>query len=390
MAYNFDTKIDRKNTNSIKWDFTEEFFGEEDLLPMWVADMDFKAPIEVINKIEERAEHGVYGYTSKPDSFYESIINWLDKRHNWKINKKSIMITPGVVPGINLSIMAYTEPKDKIIIQSPVYFPFFDAVKENDRTLINNPLKKENGKYKIDYEDLKSKIDEDTKMIILCNPHNPVGRVWSKEELKELADICIENDIIVLSDEIHSDIIYEGSKHTPIASISEEMAERTITFMAPSKTFNVAGLSTAMTIIENKKMRKQFNKMLNKLHLSLTNVFGIVGLEACYKYGEDWLEDLKKYLQNNIDYTINFIEENIPEIKVNKPEGTFLMWLDFSGLSLSEDEIDKLLLKDAKVALNKGKTFGKGGEYHRRLNIGCPLETLKEALNRMEKAINKK
>ncbi|MBS4537239.1 PatB family C-S lyase [Clostridium sp. D2Q-11] len=390
MSYDFDRIIDRKNTASLKWDYTKSFFGEKDVLPLWVADMDFKAPPEVIEALNSRVEHGVYGYSGKPNNFYESIINWMNKKHNWQITKEWISVTPGVVPAINLAILALTEPNDKIIVQTPVYFPFFEAIKNNGRKLVNNPLIVEDNKYKMNFKELEEKIDEDTKMIILCSPHNPVGRVWSQKELSRLVDICIENDILIISDEIHSDIVYKGYRHIPIASLSQEAKERTITFMAPSKTFNVAGLSTAYSIIPNRELRSKFNERLNTMHLGLSNIFGTIALESCYTYGANWLDQLKSYLESNIEYTINYIKTNLPEIKLIKPEGTYLLWLDFKDLELSEEEIDELLIKKAKVALNKGTMFGEGGEFHRRLNIGCPRRTLEEALYRIKKAIHTK
>ncbi|AKI96724.1 MalY/PatB family protein [Kosmotoga pacifica] len=388
MKYNFDEIIDRRGTESYKWDHTKDFFGRDDLLPMWVADMDFKSPPVVIEAILRRAEHGIFGYTAKSESFYQAFIDWTGKRHGWEVKKEWIIASPGVVPAIAIAIQAFTNPGDKIVVQTPVYYPFFNVVKNNRRELIINELIYNNGHYTMNYEDLIEKIDSKTKMLILCSPHNPVGRVWSKAELKRLGEICLEKGIIVVSDEIHSDIVYSESKHIPFASISEESANNSITCMAASKTFNIAGLETSLTIIPNTELRGKFKKILLKgLSLTLGNIFGTIATETAYRLGEDWLEELLDYLEKNRDFAIEYIRNNIPSVKAIKPEGTFLLWLDFRGLGLSDLELQKLILNEAGVALNHGTVFGKGGEGFQRLNFACPRAILEKGLKKIERAV---
>ncbi|MTI68854.1 MAG: pyridoxal phosphate-dependent aminotransferase [Firmicutes bacterium] len=386
MKYNFDKVIDREGSDCIKWDHVDLYFGKKDLLPMWVADMDFEVPKEINEAIKKRTEHGVYGYTKRPDSFYYSLINWTNKRHNWDIKKEWIIYTPGVVPAINIAINAYTKPGDKVIIQSPVYFPFSESVKNNGRQLIDNELKLENGRYVMDFEDLEKKIDSRVKLLILCSPHNPIGRVWNEEELKKLGEICLKNDILIVSDEIHSDIIYKGSKHIPISNISNKLANNTITCLAPSKTFNIAGLSASSIIIPNEKLRIEFNKEIDNLHIGMANIFGMVALEAAYNYGEKWLEELLEYLEGNVKFVMDFIDD-IPNVNVIRPEGTYLMWIDFNGLELNDEKLKDLIINKAKVALNDGEDFGPGGKGFKRMNIACPRSILKEGLERIAKAV---
>ncbi len=388
MNYDFDKGINRKGTNSIKWDFNDEMFGNKNILPMWIADMDFQSPQPVIDAIKKRARHGVYGYTDISNGFYKSIIDWMDIRHNWRIEKDWILQTQGVVPSLAISILAFTKPGEKIIIQSPVYSPFFTVVRENGRQLIVNRLKIENGKYQMDFEDLKCKIDSHVKMLMLCNPHNPVGRVWSKEELEKLGKICLENNILIVSDEIHSDIIYKNHKHISIASLSEELANNTITLIAPSKTFNIAGLTTSIVIITNKKLYDDFKNRKEGLGFMLCNIFGLVALEASYKYGEEWLEQLLSYLEENVEYVINYFKERIVKVKAIEPEGTYLMWLDFRNLNLSNERLKKLIVKKARVGLSDGILFGPGGEGFQRISIACPRSLLEEGLGRIERALN--
>jgi cystathionine beta-lyase len=383
----FDRVVDRRNTNSVKWDKTEELFGEKDLLPLWVADMDFKVAEPILQAVQKQIEHGIFGYPSRPASLYKSIIDWCEKRHQWKIENEWINFTPGVVPALSTIINAFTKPGDKIVIQSPVYHPFFEMVKKNGRTLVNNSLKYDNSRYEMDLDDLEEKLDKDVKLLILCNPHNPVGRVWKREELQRLAEICLKNNILIVSDEIHSDLIYREYKHIPIASLSEEIAKQTITCIAPSKTFNLAGLQTAVTIIQNEKHHDVFKGYTESQGMFFTNSVGLVATEAAYQYGEEWLEHLLDYLTDNVTLLKEFIENRLPEIKVIEPEGTYLIWLDFRTLGLGTKEMEQLTLKEAKVALNEGHIFGKGGAGFKRINIACPRKTLEEALVRIEKAI---
>lgn len=387
---NFNEQIDRRNTASLKWDATEERFGKKGILPLWVADMDFKAPQAVIDAIKKQVDQGVFGYSLVPQSTYDSIINWLETYHNWKTEKEWITFSPGVVPAISSLINAFTEPGDGIIIQSPVYYPFFHMVKKNDRALLNNQLMFTDGQYKIDFDHLEEIVQEhqNVKMFILSNPHNPVGRVWTREELIKLGDFCVKHDILMISDEIHSDLIFEGNTHIPLASISEEFANQTITCMAPSKTFNLAGLQTSYLVMPNKEHHRTYMSYYQSQGLSSPNSLGITALEAAYNEGRPWLDNLMEYITENLEFLISYIEENIPSLSVIRPEGTYLVWIDATKLGLHEKELEKKLVEEGEVAFNQGYTFGKGGEGFIRINLACPKATLEEALNRLKKAVN--
>lgn len=387
MKYNFDAVIDRNNTDSIKWDYLEKYYGQKDILPMWVADMDFEAPAPVVEAIAKRASHGIYGYTGRPLSCYEAIAGWVEKRHGWRIEKEWLSFTPGVVPALCTAIGAFTYPGDKVIIQSPVYHPFFAAVENNGRRIVNSPLKYEEGRFVMDYDDIERKFDSRVKMVILCSPHNPVGRVWTKEELERLGNICLKHGAVIVSDEIHSDIVYKGHKHVPIASISEELSLNTITCIAPSKTFNIAGLSTSAVIIPNQRLRKQFNCMLENIGMENGNIFGITAMEAAYRYGEEWLDQVIDYLEGNIDFLLKYISERIPSIKAARPEGTYLAWIDCRGLGLNQEDLKEFMAKKAAIALNDGTAFGPEGDGFMRINVGCPRSVLQEGLRRIEEAV---
>lgn len=386
MKYNFDEIVDRRNTDSIKWNNLEDMFGSNDLLPMWIADMDFKSPQEVIDALKDRVEHGVFGYAYKTDSFYDSIINWTKRRYDWDIKKEWILFTPGVVSGLNIGVRELVGDNEKVLVQPPVYPPFYRVLDNNKRAIDLNPLKHDGQKFVMDYERLEAQLD-DTKLMMLCNPHNPVGRVWTKDELIRLGEICVENDIVIISDEIHADFIFKGSKHTPMASISKEIQERTITLMAPSKTFNIAGLVTSVAIIPNEELRDIYKKSIEAMEIDNINIFGLLGIEVAYNHGEEWLEQLLEYIQANVDFTIDYINQNIPEIKVDKPDGTYLLWLDCRGLNKTNDEINQAFLKVGKVILNDGRPYGEQGDGFFRLNIGCSRDILIDGLKRIKKAI---
>ena len=388
MQYDFDTVIDRRNTNSAKWDTAEHAVGEKDVLPLWVADMDFSCPPPVIEAVKKEAEYGIYGYTFVPDSCYDAIIGWMKKRHGWDIKKEWIVFTPGVVSGFHWVVRACTRPGDSVIVQPPVYYPFFKAVKFNGCQLVENQLKLKNGRYEIDFEDLEKKFDSRTKVLLLCSPHNPVGRVWTREELTRLSDVCREHNVVICSDEIHSDLIYRGYRHTPTAMISDEAAQNTITCIAANKTFNIAGLKTGFAVIPNPTLRENFQKTMQNIGVGSCNSFGVTATEAAYAHGEEWLEQLLDYLQGNLDFLIKFIETRIPQIKVIKPEGCYIIWLDCRDLGMNDDELKNFMLKKAKVWLNDGTTFGNGGSGFHRLNLACPRSTLEEALKRIEQAVN--
>lgn len=385
-TYNFDEIVPRQGTNSLKYDATEIYFKEKGLLPLWVADMDFKTPDFIIKAIKKRLEHEVFGYTFRPDSYFDAIIGWMKRRHSWDIKKEWISFSPGVVAGLTFAIETFSNPGDGVIVQPPVYFPFFDCVKGTKRKMIENPFKVENGRYTFDLEDLKAKIDENTKLLLLCNPQNPGGMVWTREELVALTDICLENDIMIISDEIHSDLIFEGQKHIPIASISEEVANNCMVSMAPSKTFNVAGLTTSLVIIPNKTKFLRYERTIGVGHLGMGNIFGSVALEAAYTHGDEWLSQMLDYLWDNYLLIEAFMKDKLPRVKVMKPEATYLVWMDFTDYGMKNDALMKFLIENTKVALNDGGRFGTGGDGWLRINIGCPRSTIQEALNRLEKA----
>ncbi|MBN1683284.1 PatB family C-S lyase [Candidatus Bathyarchaeota archaeon] len=386
MKYNFDEIIDRIPTSSSKWSFVKRRHGDEDILPLWVADMDFACPPEVVEAIQKRALHPIYGYSSMSDNYPEALIKWMKKRNCWDIKREWLCFTPGVVTAINISVLAYTHPGDKIVIQSPVYYPFASAVLNNGRQLVENKLKIENGRYVMDYEDLEKKIDARTKMIVLCSPHNPVGRVWERSELEKLVDVCDRKDIIICSDEIHSDLILGKIPHTCVASLGEKAAKRTVTLTAPSKTFNLAGLKDSNIIIPDKKLRDAFT--INSSRISLgANVFGLVACEAAYSYGEPWLEELLTYLRGNLKTLEDYIADKLPELKVYPCEGTYLPWIDCSQLCMNDDQLRDFFLKNAKLWLDEGRMFGSGGSGFMRINIACPKSLLLKALDRLEKAV---
>lgn len=384
--YNFDEIVPREGTNCIKYDTRQWYFKTNDVLPLWVADMDFKTPDFIVDAIKKRAEHEIYGYTFKSESYFQSIINWMKSRHNWAIQKEWISFSPGVVSALTFAIETFSKPGDGVIVQPPVYFPFFDCVKGTKRKMIENPLKIENDRYTFNFEDLKAKIDENTKILLLCNPQNPGGMVYTREELTELANICLENKIMIVSDEIHSDLIFEGHQHIPIASISNEIAQNCMVCMAPSKTFNVAGLASSMVIIPNKNTFKRYERAIGVGHLGMGNIFGSVALEASYSHGDEWLTQMLDYVWENYLFLDSFFKTNLPKVKVMKPEATFLIWLDFTAYEMNDIELWKFATEKAKVGLNNGGKFGTGGECWLRLNIGCPKSVLEEGLERLKMA----
>ena len=335
MEYNFDKDVNRKNTNSVKWDKTEEVFDKNECLPLWVADSDWETAPEIIEAIEKRVDHGVFGYTYPSDKLSQTIVNWIKDHYNWDIKKDWIVYANGVVPSINISIRALTIPGDGILIQTPVYFPFISTVKNTGRQIVNNQLINNDGYYTMDFNNLDESLSPDNEdsckraeMFLLCNPHNPVGRVWKKQELQKLNQMIIDNDLILVSDEIHSDFIYEDNEHIPPASLSKEIEQRSITLMAPSKTFNIAGLHSSFAVIPNEKLRRKFLSVKDHL-VGSGNIIGLIAMEAAYSKGEQWLEAQLDYLWDNIQYTINYIDKNMPKVKYSIPEGTYLLWLDF-------------------------------------------------------------
>lgn len=389
MKYNFDEIVDRKSNFAAKYDELTLKYGKGDLIPMWVADMDFKAPQPVIDVMRERLEQGIFGYTSRPDSYYESISQWLAKRHGWKVDPKHIIHSPLVIPSINVIIQEFTKPGDKIIIQTPVYSPFFDVVNNNNRELVLNPLKLVDGNYVMDYESLEEAAKSGAKMLLLCNPHNPVGRVWTRDELVRLGEICLKYGVRVVSDEIHSDLIYKGNKHVPFGMISEDFFKNSITCSAPSKTFNIAGLQASYVIFPTEEEKQVFDRAWTIIDIKRNNCFSLVATEAAYRNGEEWLEQLLEYLQGNVDLVNDYCEKYIPKIKPNRPEGTYLIWIDCRELGMNKDELTKFMIDEVKVAFNAGHAFGIEGEGYIRMNIACPRSIVQEVLDRLKTAIDK-
>lgn len=388
MKFNFDKIIDRTNNFSAKWSEMNKNFGTNNLLPMWVADMDFLTAPCVMEALKDRLEQGIFGYTTRPSSYNESIVNWLDNRFNWKINQEWLMFSPAVITSISLLIQNLTQKNDKIMIQEPVYSPFHSIVESNERNLVISPLVKlDDGSYVMDYEDIEAKI-KDVKVFILCNPHNPVGRVWTREELTRLGEICLKHNVLVISDEIHSDIILKNHKHTPFASISKEFRENTITCMAPTKTFNLAGLQSSFLVISNPYYYEVMDKAFSRLDIKRNNAFSLVATEAAYNYGEDWLYELIKYIEDNVDFAIDYIKNHIPQLKVKKPEGTYLLWVDFSNLNVDKKDLKNALINKGRIALSDGSSFGIGGDGYYRINLACPRSMVLEGLKRIEFAIN--
>lgn len=385
----FDEVIDRSSTGSVKWDpfYLKKLFGKEDLLPLWVADMDFRAPQPVIDALVDRVKHGIFGYTG-PDyvKYTNSVINWFKRRHNWIIDKDWLVFSPGIVQACTYAIQRFSQPGDKVIIQEPVYYPFTSIIKNNGRIAVSNQLELNNGYYQMNYEDLEKKAkDSRTKIIILCSPHNPVGRVWTEDELIKLGNICLKNDILIISDEIHCDLVFTKYKHTVFSSISEEFAHHSITCTAGSKTFNLAGLQHSNVIIQNKVLRDTFKVQMENNALTIPNSFGALALQVAYDKGEGWLESLIKILERNLSFLKEFINKRLPEIRVIEPEGTYLVWLDFRKFGIPHKELEKKMVDEAKLALDSGYKFGAGGEGFERINLACPLSILKESLERIDK-----
>ena len=388
MTYNFDEIIDRRNTGAVKVERCKALYGSDDVMPLWVADMDFRTPDFIFEAIRERCEHPILGYSMPPKDFYPSLIKWIKDRHQWEVERQWIGFLPGIVPGLSFAVQSLTEPGDEVIVQPPVYYPFFHVVRNNKRILINNPLKTINGKYEMDFVDLESKITPNTKLFILCNPHNPGGRVWEADTLKKLADICAKHNIIVVSDEIHADMVLDGFKHTPFASVSESAAQLSLTFMAPSKTFNMPGLISSSYIIPNSILRSRFVDFLEASELTSGNIFAYAATVAAYEKGEEWRKQMLSYVQGNIDFVVSFLMTYIPQIKPMIPEASFLVWLDCKELGMETDDLFDFFAQKAGLGLNKGTTFGMGGEYHLRLNVACSRLILKKAMEQLSVAVN--
>lgn len=383
----FNEVISRKNTRSVKWDMAGKVFQSEDVLPMWVADMDFQAPKEVNEALIKRAEHGIYGYTVIDDDVKNAVVNWLSDRHQWTIQPEWLTFSPGVVSSLHMAIEAFTEPGDKILIQTPVYTPFYTVIKAHGREMVKNPLIDKDQYFTIDFDNFEEKLKTGVKAFILCSPHNPVGRVWKKEELEEIARLCLKYDVMIFSDEIHADLVFPGEKHTPIASLSDEVLENTITCMAPSKTFNLAGLEASYVIAADAEKRKKLkNQFLKSGYNGLLNTMANTALEAAYTYGKPWLEELMQLLESHKNYVTEQLEAET-NLKVTRSEGTYLLWLNCTGLGLSGKELKQFMIEKARVGLNAGLDYGDEGEQYMRMNIACPRATLEEGVNRIIDAV---
>lgn len=397
MKYDFNQICDRKNTNCFKWDFIQSIFGNDDVIPMWVADMDFPVAIPIVEALKRRAEHEFYGYTKASTDVIQSVVDRMWDKYAWKIKPEWIVFTPGVVPALNITVRMLTHPGDEIILQEPVYYPFFPAVTFSGCQIVNNQLKLINGRYEMDYEDLEHQfharigmlpVPNRIKAIMLCNPHNPVGRLWNKEELTKLGDIAIKHGVVVISDEIHCELLFKDHLHTPFASISEEFEQNSIVCMSPSKTFNLAGLEVSSIIIPNKKLRHLFINTRTGI-LPEPNLFGYTALEAAYRFGDEWLDQLLDYLQGNLDFLLKYFANRIPKIKVIKPQGTYLIWLDCRDLGMDDMTLRNFMRDKAKVGFDDGFLFGSGGSGFQRMNIACPRPIIEEALIRIETMVNK-
>jgi len=387
LKYDFDKVVDRTGTESLKWVYPRKVLKVDDAIPMWVADMDFEAPPAVVEAISRRAAHGIYGYPLIPPSFWKSAIDWLARRHGWEVRKDWMAKSPGVVPALNYCVRAFTKPGEGIIIQTPVYHPFYYAIENNGRRVVRNPLRFDGRRYTMDLDDLERKTDSGSRMLILCSPHNPVGRVWSLEELETLGRIAVARDLLIISDEIHHDLVYRGHRHHVLAALSPELANRTLTCIAPSKTFNIPGLSTAVVIASNPKLLEAFKDETERAGFELGQVFGIVGFEAAYAYGEDWLAELLPYLEANVELMERFFEERLPGIRLVRPEGTYLALLDCRGLGLESAALNDFFLKKGRVYFSDGTMFGPELAGFVRINFGCPRALLVEALERVERAV---
>lgn len=386
--YNFDEVINRKGTSCVKYDGLKDAYqGKENLIPLWVADMDFATPDFIIDTLKKRCEHPIFGYTFDDDEYYASILTWLHYKYNWKAEREWITYIPGIVKGIGLAVQCFTQPGDKVIIQPPVYHPFRLVPTRMGREVVYNPLKLEDGVYKMDFEQLESLIDKDCKMLILSNPHNPGGIVWEKEALVKLAQICSAHGILVISDEIHAEMTYPQFRHHPFATVSPEAAACSVTFMAPSKTFNIAGIVSSYAIVPDAQLREKFYSFLEAGELNAGTIFAFTATKAAYTYGAEWLQQMRSYVIENVNFVDEYLKKNIPQIKAYRPQASFLIWLDCRELGLSQPDLVHLFEDKAGLALNDGTMFGKEGEGFMRLNVGCPRSILSKALESLKKAI---
>ncbi len=385
--FDFDLMIDRRRTDCVKYDNLQEAFGCVDLLPMWVADMDFQAPPAVVEVARKCCEHGVFGYTFRTGESKQVFREWVQRRYRWEVREEWLSSSPGIVTALSLSVRIFTAPGDKVLILTPVYPPFHSVVTDNGRRLVCSSLQLKEGKYEVDWENFEQALKGGVKLFILCNPHNPLGRVWSREELRRMGELCCRYEVMILSDEIHADLTLSGNRHTMMASVSEEIAGMTLTAMAPSKTFNIAGMMNSVILAPNPEILQRYNRELLALHLELGNIFGHVTLKAAYRYGEEWLNELLCYLEGNVEMAQDYFRQELPEVSFVKPGASFLLWLDFRNTGFNHEEMGERLLRRGKIGLNDGLDFGPEGRGFRRMNIGCPRSILEDGLDRIRRAV---
>lgn len=389
MQYNFDEIVDRRNTDCLKYDFAAERGKPADVLPLWVADMDFRTAPGIIERAVADAALGIYGYTESKDAYFQAVAAWYREYFGWNVERNWLVKTPGVVFAIGIAIQAFTERGDGVMIQQPVYYPFSEVIRDSGRMLVNNELVLRDGHYEIDFEDFERRIErEKVKLFVLCSPHNPVGRVWTAEELRRMGEICLRHGVKVVSDEIHSDFVYEGRRHHVFPTVDPAFQDACIVCTAPSKTFNLAGLQVSNIFIPNAGLRRAFRRQMSAVGYSQVNMIGLHACQAAYETGREWLEELKVYLKGNLDYVRAYLAEHLPQIKLIEPEGTYLIWLDFRALGLPEEKLEHLIVHEAKLWLDSGAIFGSAGEGFERVNIACPRAVLKEALDRLYRAVN--
>jgi len=390
MKYDFDRTIDRRSTYSYKWDYHETMFGAKELLPLWVADMDFLSPEAVVEAMAQRAAHGVFGYTVFAEELWTSVRSWFSTRHGWEIPAGTLVHSPGVVTSLSISVDCFSRPGDRIVIMPPVYYPFFEVVRNNGRQLETCPLKLQANRYLIDFEKLERLCQTGVSLLILCNPHNPGGRVWSREELTQLGQICLKYNVLVLSDEIHCDLALKGRQYIPYASLDPALAENSVTFLAPSKTFNIPGIQSSFAVFFNQDRKRTFQKRIKALSLDHPNSFAPAAVKACYEQGGAWLDQALLYIEENVDLAINFLEEKLPELIPMRPEGSYLLWVDCRKLGLDSAGLKELMYQKARVAFSEGSTFGGEGAGYLRINLACPRAVLQEGLTRFYQAVRNK
>ncbi|MGN0373090.1 MAG: MalY/PatB family protein [Enterocloster sp.] len=387
MKYNFDEVIDRSRNRSAKYDERKKKFGTQDVIPLWVADMDFRTAEPVIEALKRRAEEGIWGYTSRPDSYFEAVCGWQKRRNGWEIDKSLISFSLGVVPALSSMVNVFTEPGDKVLIQTPVYSEFYDVTESWGREVIENHMVEKDGKWTVDFEDFEKKAGE-AKMFFLCSPHNPLGIVWTREELTKMCEICIANDVLIVSDEIHSDLIFHGKKHIPTAALSPEIAAHVISCISGTKTFNLAGLQASATVFPNRELKERFDRFWMNLDIHRNNAFSSIAMEVAFNEGEEWLEQLLEYISGNFDFIHDYCRENIPQIKPNVPDATYLVWLDCRELGMSNEELRKFMIGKAGLGLNEGWSFGRSLSGYMRLNAACPRSVLEQALKQLKEAVD--